>query len=564
MPLFLSERSLSFFVFIVSAISSLLLLVTITVSEAAASGRDGDVIPGSYIVVLNDEAAADTGDTILNLENKFDFESEEVFDTIVQGFSANLNKEEVASLRDMAVVDSVVPNREVSVAATALKSGESRPLAGIRRLGAATDTSVAQYASPVAVIDTGVDLKHPDLNAAHGKSCIGSGPANDLYGHGTHVAGTIGAKNNGQGITGVAPGTPIYSVRVLDENGSGSTATVICGLDWVAENASRLGIRVANMSLGGAGQALAGQTCANTTDPQRQAICRVTNSGVLVVAAAGNNGWDFDCGSCGPNGKPDVPANYPEVLTVTSMVDTNGNGGGSAGGVSCGTGAESDERASSFSNWAKTAAAKAHTIAAPGSCIRSTVPGRDYAVYSGTSMATPHVAALAALCHSEAGDAGPCSGKSPSETMNHLLNQARAKTEASPSYGFSDDATSGNSKYYGFLAHLPLNQSLVPQRPIPNLGSTPDEPVGGVDAPSTDIILTIVNKKKKKMTAFIDGFDMETDVKFECKVNNKAWKSCKKTTTVKNLRKGKNILQVRAVNEYGVKDPTPAKRVVRL
>jgi subtilisin family serine protease len=101
-----------------------------------------------------------------------------------------------------------------------------------------------------AVIDTGISTSHPELNVAGGKACNGSG-FNDQNGHGSHVAGIIGARDNRNGVVGVAPGARLWAVRVLNAQGSGSFAQVICGIDWVTAHAST--IEVANMSLGGPG-----------------------------------------------------------------------------------------------------------------------------------------------------------------------------------------------------------------------------------------------------------------------------------------------------------------------
>src|SRR5918911_1838338 len=138
----------------------------------------------------------------------------------------------------------------------------------------------------VAVIDSGSG-PHSDLNIAGGKNCSTGRSYSDGNGHGTHVAGTIGALNNAAGVVGVAPGIPIYSVRVLDNTGNGSWSAVICGIDWVTANAGALSIKVANMSLEGPGAD--DGNCGNTNnDALHKAICSSVAAGVTYVAAAGN------------------------------------------------------------------------------------------------------------------------------------------------------------------------------------------------------------------------------------------------------------------------------------
>jgi subtilisin len=235
----------------------------------------------------------------------------------------------------------------------------------------------------------------------------------------------------------------------LNSRGSGRTSQVVCGVDWVAANAGPRSIRVANMSLGGTGSSLGSQTCANTTDPERQAICRATAAGVTVVAAAGNSGWDFDYAPA-----PDVPAAYPEVLTVTAVSDSDGRPGASGGPPSCRSG-ESDDRFASFSNYAATADGAAHTIAAPGVCIRSTWPSGGYDTISGTSMATPHASGTVALCISsdQCRDADGDGRLAPSEAIAAVREQARAHSAAAPAYGFAGDPLRPlTGRYFGYLA----------------------------------------------------------------------------------------------------------------
>ena len=198
------------------------------------------------------------------------------------------------------------------------------------------------------VIDTGLLASHSEFagRVGNGFDSVGGG-TNDCNGHGTHVAGTLG------GTTwGVAKGVTIHPVRVLDCGGSGTWAGVIAGIDWVAAN--RVLPAVANMSLGGG---------ANTSVDA--AVANLTNAGVTVAVAAGNNTSD----ACGFS-----PARAPSAITVGSTTST--------------------DAASSFTNWGTCL-----DIFAPGSSITSAWYTGDTATntISGTSMASPHVAGAAAL-----------------------------------------------------------------------------------------------------------------------------------------------------------------------
>jgi subtilisin len=223
-----------------------------------------------------------------------------VYGHALKGYSAVVAEARVDDLRADANVAFLSPDGEVSATAQTLPTG-------VDRIEGDQSSTVSGNGSgsvnvPVAVIDTGIDLDHPDLNVVGGVNCS-SGPSfDDGNGHGTHVAGTIGAKDDGVGIVGMAPGTPLYAVRVLNNAGSGSFASVICGVDWVTANAASLGIKVANMSLGGSGS---DGSCAS--DAFHLAICNSVAAGVTYVVAAGNSGGDF-------SGL--VPATFGEVLTV--------------------------------------------------------------------------------------------------------------------------------------------------------------------------------------------------------------------------------------------------------
>src|SRR5829696_7659641 len=246
----------------------------------------------------------------------------------------------------------------------------------------------------VAIIDTGIDLDHPDLNvhAAGAKNCSTGRSADDGNGHGTHVAGTVGALDNAAGVVGVAPGARLWPVRVLNNAGSGSWSSVICGIDFVTAHASE--IEVANMSLGGTGAD--DRNCGNSNnDALHRAICRSVAAGVTYAVAAGNES---------DNAANHVPAAYDEVITVSALADFNGLPGGGAA-ATCRS--DVDDTFADFSNYGPDV-----DIIAPGVCIYSSWKGAGYNTISGTSMATPHVTGGAALYLATHAGASPATVKS--------------------------------------------------------------------------------------------------------------------------------------------------------
>jgi subtilisin len=410
---------------------------------AVAADRNGadSIVPGSYIVVLDDSVKS-VSNQLAEHERRDGFRARHVYRAALKGYSAKLTRAQVRDLESDPQVASVEPNRYVHAADT-LAGTETVPT-GIARIGAAsTSTGYANPASSaaVAVIDTGVDLDHPDLNVGSGANCVNSGAApNDDNGHGTHVSGTIAATNSGSGVVGVAPGTRIVPVKVLDSGGSGTWAQIICGINWVAAHASSDGIAVANMSLGGLGSSTDNGAC-GATSALHQAICNARDAGVRFAVAAGNDAWAYPHSTL-----PDVPAAYREVMTVTAYGDSNGLAGGGGAAPSCRSG-EADDRYASFSNWSNNATDNAHTIAAPGVCIFSTWlgTGATYNTISGTSMATPHVAGAAALCVGTASGPGPCAGDTNAASLVSKLDSTDS------SLGFSGDPFRPVSgRYYGY------------------------------------------------------------------------------------------------------------------
>jgi subtilisin family serine protease len=231
----------------------------------------------------------------------------------------------------------------------------------------------------IAILDTGIDHNHPDLKVVGGADCtvggifIGScstGLPGDVNGHGTHVAGTAAALDNGSAVVGVAPGARLYAVKVLRDGGSGWMSGIVAGIDWVTARADV--IEVANMSLG----------CECTSAALDQALTNSTNAGVVYVVAAGNSAKDASTFS---------PANHPRTIATSAMADFDGKAGGVAA-TTCRNDVGQDDTFASFSNFGSTV-----NLAAPGVCINSTMPGGGYAMLSGTSMASPHVAGAAAL-----------------------------------------------------------------------------------------------------------------------------------------------------------------------
>ncbi len=421
------------------ALALMVLLATLSLGRTAWAQPPPDVVPDHYIVVLKDEvpSARQVAD---EHARQHAAAVSYVYEDALKGYAARIPQQALAGIRRDPRVRFVAEDRVVE----AVQSTSQVLPTGINRIEAdlssqrAGDGAGSVSGPAVAVIDTGSG-PHPDLNVVGGANCSTGSSYNDGNGHGTHVAGTIAARDNGFGVVGVVPGAPLYSVRVLNNAGSGSWSSVICGINWVTANALTLGIRVANMSLGGSG-ADDGACGTINNDALHLAICNsISKTGVLYVVAAGNSNANL---------AGFVPAAYDEVLTVTAMADFNGQPGGGAA-ATCRT--DVDDTAADFSNFTTVGSADAgHTIAAPGVCILSTWKGGGYKTLSGTSMATPHVTGTAALCIA----VGACTG-SPATIMAKLRGDAAAQPA---SYGFVGDpnhpiSAGGQTRYYGYLVY---------------------------------------------------------------------------------------------------------------
>jgi subtilisin len=398
-------------------------LVAAPLSVATATPGRSD----RYIVVLKD-TVRNPGSVAADHSARFGAQVSHVYRHALKGYAATLSSGRLAALRADSRVAFISEDREVRATQQTLPTGVNRIEGDASSTLAGNGGGVVDVG--VAIIDTGIDVDHPDLNVVGGTNCVrGKYTIDDGNGHGTHVAGTVAARDNATGVVGMAPGARLYAVRVLNKNGSGSWASVICGVDWVTANAASIG--VANMSLGGSGS---DGSC--SSDALHQAICNSVGAGVTYVVAAGNSNANFS---------GFVPATYNEVLTVTAMADFNGAPGG-GGAATCR--ADVDDTSADFSNFATPGSGDAnHAIAGPGVCILSTWKGGGYNTISGTSMASPHVAGTAALCIATAN----CPG-GPTSVMTKLRNDAAAQPST---YGFTGDPNNppSGSRYYGYLVH---------------------------------------------------------------------------------------------------------------
>ncbi|WP_405828931.1 S8 family peptidase [Streptomyces sp. NBC_00105] len=308
-----------------------------------------DAVDGSFVVIL--DASANKED----LAKKYGGKLERSYGSQVNGFSASgMTVKEAKRLAADPAVGTVVQNKRFRINETQ----EKPPSWGLDRIDQAATAGDDKYTYPdgggagvtAYVIDTGVRISHKDFGgrAAHGFDAIDNDDtADDGNGHGTHVAGTIAGTSHG-----VAKKAKVVAVRVLDDNGSGTTEQVVAGIDWVTKSHS--GPSVANMSLGG-----------GADEALDAAVKRAVASGVTFSVAAGNESSDAGQGS---------PSRVPEALTVASST-------------------EGDQQ-SDFSNFGSVV-----DLYAPGSEITSAWKDSDTAVktISGTSMAAPHVAGAAAL-----------------------------------------------------------------------------------------------------------------------------------------------------------------------
>jgi len=335
---------------------------------------------GRYIVVLKRSAApgghAANQARAAEIARGFGLAAEHTYGSALFGFAARVPEGRLNALKRDPRVAYVERDQVFSTFAQTVPTGVQRIYADDNPNLTINGSDDKRVNVDVAIIDTGIDLQHTDLNVYRSTNCSGGSPmrgkcgsgGDDDNGHGTHVAGSIGALDNGAGVVGVAPGARLWGVKVLSKSGSGYTSWIIAGIDYVTANADQ--IEVANMSLG----------CECSSAAQDDAIARSVAAGVTYVVAAGNSDKDAATFS---------PANHPDVITVSALADFDGEPG-AKGAATCR--ADEDDTLANFSNFGSTV-----EIAAPGVCILSTWYDGGYNTISGTSMASPHAAGAAAL-----------------------------------------------------------------------------------------------------------------------------------------------------------------------
>jgi len=355
---------------------------------SSSESQMGQVIPGQYIVVLNEDAL-NLRDILSEVAKQVNIEGTEIlhiYEDVLNGFAISVpNERVIEAFEQSPFVDYIEKDKTVKAFAQTLPSGVNRVDGDLSSTKSGNGGGAIN--TDIAILDSGIHTSHSDLNIYHQKTFIsGTSSGNDDNGHGTHVAGIAAAKDNSIGVVGVAPGAKLWAIKVLDRNGSGALSTIIKGIDYIRQYASQ--IEVANLSLG----------CECKSPAFDTAINNAVKAGITFVVASGNSGKDTSTFS---------PANNPNVIAVSAIGDSDGK----CGGTGPSTGFGRDDTLASFGNYGAVV-----DMAAPGTKIYSTYKGNSYATMSGTSMASPHVAGAAALYEASH------PGASPSEVRNALLS----------------------------------------------------------------------------------------------------------------------------------------------
>jgi subtilisin family serine protease len=335
---------------------------------AETAFKDGELIPGQYIVVLKGKVRNVDNFIADNLPAKTEQPPLYVYDgqSSFQGFTMQLSPSEVSALSSNPNVKYVEQDKFVVLNDPKIEVMAGKPGGGGGSTPQTTPWGISVVGGigngvgkRVCVIDTGINMTHPDLTVDASKSVSymsgGDSTPEDNNGHGSHVSGTIAAKNDANGVVGVAAGATLVAVKVLGRNGSGTTSGVIAGVNYVGSGVPNCG--VANMSLGG-----------GVSQALDDAALAAANNGIKFALAAGNESADANTSSPGR-------VNHANIYTIAAV------GQATSAGVF---------PFASFSNYSLSIVDKAE----PGVGIPSTYKGGGYATLSGTSMASPHAAGI--------------------------------------------------------------------------------------------------------------------------------------------------------------------------
>ena len=352
-----------------------------TATPGRGQGPPQDAIPGQYIVVFNEGEVRDPTAVAREHAQRHGAEVLHTYQYALEGYATRLPEGRLDEVR--------ADGRVAYVEADQAMNAEAQTIPwGINKIDADASSTLAGNGSGAVsnvnayVIDSGI-YKHSDLNVVKHVNFTGDGRNRDCYGHGTHVAGSVAAKDNASDVVGAAPAAPLTGVKVLGCTGTGSNSGVIKGVDWVTANASKPAI--ANMSLsGGLSQAL------------DDAVRNSASSGVFYSLAAGNDGAD----AC--NHSP-ARAGAGTDNGVATVAATNSSDG----------------------EWPSSNHGPCVDVWAPGASILSTKKGGGTTTMSGTSMAAPHVGGGGVLYLSRN------AGASPSAVEGALTSSATNTATAS-------------------------------------------------------------------------------------------------------------------------------------
>ncbi|MFZ5828141.1 MAG: S8 family serine peptidase [Bacillota bacterium] len=386
-------------------------------ARMATAGAQDSV---NVIVVFSQPASAAAYQAVEKAAGQIAYRAQ--WDLALQGFAASLTPGQIKALQRLPVVSQIDLDRPVQAFL-----GGAHPWTGVNKartdygVDGSRDSSSTSYSTTdvvVAILDTGIDAAHVDLDA--GKvlgwrdEINGRTSPYDDHGHGTHVASIVAGTGEGNGVDkGVAPGAGLVGIKVLDGNGSGTTTGIINGINWMIANKDTYKIRAANMSLGSSG-------CSDGTDSLSTAVNNAVDKGIIMVVAAGNSGpAKCTIGS---------PAAAAKAITVGASYDPAEKGWALA---------EFSSRGPTYDGRVKP------DIVAPGRYINAAKANSSngYVIYSGTSMATPYAAGVVALMLD----------------ANYALTDSNVKTILYGSGNYEDWGPAGKEIDYGYGMLLAYN-----------------------------------------------------------------------------------------------------------